>query len=191
MKCKNCGTEFEEGVFCPECGMRIESELRPEEQIVVGAECAKEEEERKVKEKETRELELIRNKTEQDRLAVEKAKQEAITAQAKLEQEKLAKEAREAENIAREKAERERWVNEQEKQNKKIENEGKAMSILSLIFGIVSIVTMGCFFIPEILGIVFAFLGKKQGKMLGMSKAGLVCSIISIVIVVAVIMFAF
>ena len=141
MKCKNCGTEFEEGVFCPECGMRIESELSPEEQARVNAERAK----------------------------------------------------KEAENIAREKAEQERLINEQVKQNKKIENEGKTMAVLSLIFGIVSIMTLGCFFIPEILGIVFAFLGKKQGKMLEMSKAGLICSVISIGIVVAaaVLVFAF
>lgn len=28
MICKNCGTEFTEGIFCPECGMRIEEEKR-------------------------------------------------------------------------------------------------------------------------------------------------------------------
>lgn len=25
MKCKNCGTEFIEGIFCPECGTKMES----------------------------------------------------------------------------------------------------------------------------------------------------------------------
>lgn len=25
MKCKNCGAEFEEGIFCPECGTRVEN----------------------------------------------------------------------------------------------------------------------------------------------------------------------
>lgn len=24
MKCRNCGNEFSEGVFCPECGTRIQ-----------------------------------------------------------------------------------------------------------------------------------------------------------------------
>ena len=33
MKCKNCGTEFEEGVFCPECGTS---------QIFTCPKCAKE-----------------------------------------------------------------------------------------------------------------------------------------------------
>lgn len=27
MKCSNCGTEFEEGVFCPECGTKVENNL--------------------------------------------------------------------------------------------------------------------------------------------------------------------
>lgn len=35
----------------------------------------------------------------------------------------------------------------------KIENEGQALAIVSLICGIVSICTFGCFIIPEILGI--------------------------------------
>ncbi len=26
MVCKNCGTEFDEGIFCPECGTKIETE---------------------------------------------------------------------------------------------------------------------------------------------------------------------
>ena len=32
MKCSKCGNEFNEGIFCPECGTRIEPELSPEEQ---------------------------------------------------------------------------------------------------------------------------------------------------------------
>lgn len=28
MKCKNCGTEFTGGIFCPECGCRVESSSR-------------------------------------------------------------------------------------------------------------------------------------------------------------------
>ena len=31
MKCKNCGAEFNEGVFCPECGTKVEIELDKEE----------------------------------------------------------------------------------------------------------------------------------------------------------------
>lgn len=30
MKCSNCGTEFNEGLFCPECGTRVESNLENE-----------------------------------------------------------------------------------------------------------------------------------------------------------------
>lgn len=28
MKCKNCGTQFEEGIFCPECGTKYEEEVK-------------------------------------------------------------------------------------------------------------------------------------------------------------------
>lgn len=31
MKCKNCGAEFAEGIFCPECGTKVEVELSKEE----------------------------------------------------------------------------------------------------------------------------------------------------------------
>lgn len=41
---------------------------------------------------------------------------------------------------------------------------------------------MGAYFVPEILGIVFACLGKKQGKMRGQAIASLVCNILSLVI---------
>lgn len=33
MKCKNCGTEFSEGIFCPECGTRFETEPSPKTQV--------------------------------------------------------------------------------------------------------------------------------------------------------------
>lgn len=71
---------------------------------------------------------------------------------------------------------------------KKIENEGKTMAVLSLICGLFSLVTMGILFIPEILGIIFACFGKKQGKMRGQAKAGLICSLISLVIIIAALM---
>lgn len=32
MKCKNCGAEFNEGIFCPKCGTKVEIELSKEEQ---------------------------------------------------------------------------------------------------------------------------------------------------------------
>ena len=33
MKCKNCGTEFEEGVFCPECGTKYGNNIQDEKEV--------------------------------------------------------------------------------------------------------------------------------------------------------------
>lgn len=68
-------------------------------------------------------------------------------------------------------------------------NAGKGLAIVSLIMGILSILTIGAFIIPEILGIVFAFVSKKGGEMRGIAKAGLICSIVSIVLLVLVVIF--
>ena len=87
MKCTKCGFEFDEGLFCPECGAkydeeeakRIENEALEQEKIRKEEE-KKEEEEKKRKEEEEkaqRELELEKVKVEQERLAVEKAAHEA------------------------------------------------------------------------------------------------------------------
>lgn len=59
---------------------------------------------------------------------------------------------------------------------------GTIMAIASLICGLVALCTAGIFFVPEIGGVVFAFLGKKDGKMHVLAKIGLACSIISFVI---------
>lgn len=205
MKCKKCGAAFDEGIFCPECGTKVELELSKEEKEQFDKGVAerelllakqKAEQERIAKERDEAER-LEREKQKQERIAKEKAEQERI-AKEKAEQERIAKEKAERleqERIAREKAEREREriakeKDEQEKIARAIENEGKVMSVLSLICGIVALVTLGCWFIPEILGIVFACKGKKQGKMRGKAKGGLICSIISIVIVVLIFVWA-
>lgn len=103
MKCKNCGAEFEEGIFCPECGTKADVELSREE----------------------------KERIELDKLEKEKAEQERL----KKEQE------------------------EQEKRIRALENEGKGSALK----------------------------GKKQGKMRGAAKAGLICSVLlSVVVVIAV-----
>ena len=66
------------------------------------------------------------------------------------------------------------------------ENAGKGMAIASLVFGIISIFTAGGFLFTEVLGIVFAFASKKGRPMRGIAKAGLICSIISIVLLVLI-----
>lgn len=68
MKCPNCGFEFDEGVFCPECGTKC-----VEEPALTYEEKKQMEEE----EKQKRELELAKAKADQERFAKEKAEKEA------------------------------------------------------------------------------------------------------------------
>ena len=146
MICKKCGNEFTEGIFCPECGTKIDVSNDSK-----NVEVAKDEEEIK-------ELEDQKSKEEVNVAEQFKRKQEEALRQKKIE-------------------EQVRIESEKGKQNA-----GKPMAIASLIFGIISICSFGAFIIPEILGIVFAFISKKGDKMRGTAKAGLICSIIGIAI---------
>lgn len=58
------------------------------------------------------------------------------------------------------------------------EKKGKGFAIASLVMGIISICTIGALFLPEVLGIVFAFVSKNGKPMRGLAKAGLICSIV-------------
>lgn len=216
MKCKKCGTEFFEGIFCPECGERyvssIETEqekIRAKEMTEQGArlqvEQARLESERLAKEKTEHEAEIEKQKTEQERLANERIQKEVELTKIKMEQARIEKEAQvekekieaEQQRIAREQAEKDRDEKEHKRieakriaEEKKQENEGKVMAILSLVMGILAICTLGALYIPEILGIIFAIHGKKQGVMRKQAKSGLICSIVSIVIFIIIFILA-
>lgn len=71
--------------------------------------------------------------------------------------------------------------------NDVIENKKQqsGFGIASFIFGILSIVTLGTFCFPEIIGIVFGITAlKDKTKKHGLAKAGLIMSIIATVIVI-------
>ena len=96
MICKKCGAEFSEGIFCPECGTKIEADYEEQTSMNKGKEQA--EKVRLAKEK----VEADSIQAEKARLAKEKAEADAIQA----EKARLAKEKAEVEAIqAREKAE--------------------------------------------------------------------------------------
>lgn len=109
MKCFKCGYEFDEGMFCPECGTKFDAEeaKRIEDERIT-LEKIKKEEERKQKElqrqerKEKRELELEKAKVEQERIAKEKAEKEAEVLRLKNESLRMEQE------IAQQKADEER-----------------------------------------------------------------------------------
>lgn len=171
MICQKCGTEFSEGIFCPECGSKHDPEKAKMEAS-------------------QNELELQRQKTEQERLAKERVKHEAELAKIRLEQEKLEfeKETQRKKFETEEKLriEAEKKSKQEQKAQQKTEKKEDTMSIWSLVCGIISICSFGCLIFPQILGIVFALCSKKQGQMLGLAKIGLLLSILSFIISVVV-----
>ena len=79
-------------------------------------------------------------------------------------------------------------VNSLVTKNKK---KGTVFAVLSLVFGITSLVTIGAFILPEILGIVFANLSKNGEPLHGIAKAGFICSVVSIVLLSLAIILAY
>lgn len=99
MKCRKCGTEFSEGIFCPECGFKNIDEK-------ISEPAGDGEEKQRLAEKERELLEKERRlREEQERIAKEQRKKE----QEQIEKEKLLEAERkqlDAENADRERAER-------------------------------------------------------------------------------------
>lgn len=87
MKCINCGTEFKEGIFCPECGTRNENIPSLSEVELQEKECAeKEQREAEKKERERIEREREKERLERERKETEvKVKEREARAKAELE----------------------------------------------------------------------------------------------------------
>lgn len=115
MKCKKCGTAFDEGIFCPECGIKNEEKPQLSEANIKELERQKQERlEREQREKERQEqerrekerLEKERKQQEKERLECERKEAEIRAkereAKAKVEQENAETKRLEQENAKRE-----------------------------------------------------------------------------------------
>ena len=71
------------------------------------------------------------------------------------------------------------------------QKQSKALEICSLVFGILSITCCSCYGIFGIVGLVLSIVAFSTGKKSGLSVAGLICSIIGIVLTVVVIVVGF
>ncbi len=60
--------------------------------------------------------------------------------------------------------------------------------IAAFVLGIISILTMGCFIIPEILGIIFGIIGIKKSDKHTLALLGLIFSIISALLIVFILL---
>lgn len=111
MKCSNCGTQFEEGVFCPECGTKnekivqlTEKEIREKErQEIERKETERREKERLEQEQREKEKRLESERKEAEARAKEaEARAKESEAKAKVEQEATLAKRLEQENAKRE-----------------------------------------------------------------------------------------
>ena len=70
MKCKMCGTVFEKGIFCPECGTRIEIDTKTIKDNETNFNEEQENEKQKI------EVERLKQENEKQKIEVERLKQE-------------------------------------------------------------------------------------------------------------------
>lgn len=169
MICNNCGAEIPEGIFCPECGTRVVDEPPEEKPVQPPAQNTE-------KEIELAKIELEKERLKNERMVQELEKERVLAEQKN--QERAFKEQEAKEKAAKQKQEAE--IKAAKREQFKADNQGKVMGTLSLICGFIAIFTLGAAFLPEILGIIFALKGKKNGVMWGTAKAGLILSVLSI-----------
>ncbi len=75
--------------------------------------------------------------------------------------------------------------------NTQVASKAKALGIVSLIFGGISIITFGAFCIPQIIAILCGVFSRDSlGKITKAGKCGMLCGIIAWIIVVFIILFA-
>lgn len=161
MKCKKCGTEFSEGIFCPMCGTKNEEVIIDQEKV---AEIEKKERQQveeaaiaEAKKKIEKEKEIIWNNAEKNareeavKVAQEKARKNISSDDEDIKNEALKRVREEAIQNARFEAER----NQQEEADRKIKEEKKInrKAIISLVLGIASWVGMLTVILPFVGGV--------------------------------------
>lgn len=71
------------------------------------------------------------------------------------------------------------------------QKESKALEICSLVFGILSIVCCCCYGVFGIVGLILSIVALATGKKSGFSIAGLICSIVGIVLTIIILWIGF
>lgn len=207
MKCKACGTEFDEGVFCPECGTKCEgSELLDEnavqEALAIEREKVKTAVTEEAKKRIEDEKENIRKVVEQETrdMAVKEAK-EAASKMVELENDAIKQEAirlvkeeaiqkAKEEEEKRQQIDRDKTVEEEIKNKKRINNQ----AIRSFVFGIINWVILITIVPPIVLGIWSIIDGvkavKNKTKHKAMAIIGIVLSAGALVYILFAVMIA-
>lgn len=201
IRCKNCGAEIKIGYFCPECGtknvMTTESPKTDiKNDVMVNANSPNDAKNNQIKE----EIEIAKQKNEQDRLAVERAKHQAEQERLALERAKqeteLARIKLEQERLDKQKADEKKAIEaekariKEEKIKKKEDTKYLRTARIAFILGIFSLLSLGCFVVPEVMSLKYAFSSKKDGTLPKDAKKAIVLSAISIVVYLIVLILA-
>ena len=148
MKCNNCGFEFDEGIFCPECGTKFENEQVAEQK------------------------EEIPKEDKADQEKVDHIFEDVFIEQSV--QENTFPSEHEPQKIDQ--------VDATSSVNTSIEPKNQSvMGIVSFVIGILSLLCIGGFIVPEIVGIVLGSKAKKEVESkTGLAKAGFILNIVSL-----------
>lgn len=206
MKCKKCGYEFHEGIFCPECGTPLDE--------TVIKRSKKEIEKQEAIEKDQRELELAKAKANQERLALERTEREIELTRLnnekiRLEQEQAQKKAEEdkirTEQLSRTfngiiyssveemEAAKKNYEKETEEKNQRKKVNSQALwclilSIASIPLGITGIGLIVAIIVSVVLGIIAL---KRRTEKKGFAIAGLIIDALVIIVMVVTLIWAF
>ena len=176
MKCKNCGFEFDEGIFCPECGTKFDN----------NANIQHEEEQKNIEDNPNEKeyssiMDVPFDKIFGDIFGdLFEKNADSTTSKQKTE---------ENVNISDEKAElgksKKNQTDPKEAQEvikgKNGTKSQSVMGILSFIIGILSFCCIGFMLVPEIVGLILGIKGKKDPEhKTGLAKAGFVVNIVSL-----------
>ncbi len=143
--------------------------------------------------KKRQEIELDSEKRRKElEFELEKKRQQAkLEAEIKrAEEERIEKKRIETEQKEARKAEIEKKAAEEKAAAKKAEQQARApyrRAIISIVLGVISIFTIGCFIVPEIVGVIFALKARTDGKLVKNAKIGLALNLISVVLLVVII----
>ena len=174
MKCKKCGTEFEEGIFCPECGERYISEEKREVEDNVETEEVKnsqpEQETEKQNEREKKVLETGDPPQYKDEKVVIN-NQNRIIPQAPKQDEN-------------DRARREQLLISMAEKAEKKNTLGVVSLILSIIGLVTTFIVVGI--VPDVISLILSVVAlSKKGKKKKAATAGLIISLIGTAIWIA------
>lgn len=145
MKCRSCGTEFDEGIFCPECGTKYEDVSNSTEHSLVKTEVEK----------------ISNSVVDENSLSDKEPKKKTDFMPQK-------------KNNENEKNSHFKGINENQKS---VPSKSNSLEIVSLIFGIISLLTCGSLLFPGIIAIVCAKKSQINGEMSDKAKIGMKCGI--------------